>query len=259
MRHPYFVERLTDDMISKCWEDSSRDYSGNIHYNMRKDIIFELKERKILRKDRTLLDIGCGPGTYAIPMSSHVKQIDCIDSSMGMLNRLLAERDWNNVKNISVKLEDWRDRVSRKTHDVVFTSLCPPTNTPESILKMENCALKECVYISSANKDPVLSKDLWKRLGKNYSFEGYNTRYPFEFLKECGRNPSLKMFSDEIVTDRSLEEAVQDEIKRLSVYTKVDEETQKIIMDVYSDHAEDSRIIVKSKLNLGLLTWTPCD
>ena len=259
MRHPFFAEGLDDESVSRCWEASSRTYTMGNYSRIRGDIVAELKRCGTLRTDRTLLDIGCGPGTYAIPMSPLLKHIDCIDSSAGMISRLLMECDRNLIGNIDVKLSDWNTYVPQKAHDIAFTSLCPPTNSPESMLKMEMCAKHKCVYISSSNKDPELSKGLWERLGKDYSFEGYDTSYPYGFLKEMGRTPKLKMFSDTLTTDRSLDEAVEDEIKKYSTYIEVTDDVKQIIRDTLTEYSEDSRVVTKSEIRAGLLVWSPLD
>jgi len=257
MKHPFFAEKLGELEILRCWETSSRTYTVNNYKKIRDDILYELNDRKILNKKRTLLDIGCGPGTYAIPLSSHLKSIECLDSSHGMLARLLEECDKNNVENITTTFADWNTYVPSKKQDIAFTSLCPPTNSPESILKMEKCAKHDCVYISSANADSKISKALWKKVCKNYSFEGYNTNYPFQFLKEMGRSPELKMFTDKLAVDRSLEDAIDDEVKRFKNYAGTAEELHNAVREVLTDFSQDSRIITESEIRVGLLVWSP--
>ena len=258
MRHPFFAENLSESTVSKCWEASSRNYSMPNYMRIRDNIVSEIKDSGIFENGRTMLDIGCGPGTYAILFSPYLQSIECLDASHGMLSRLLEECDKNNLDNITTTFADWNAYVPSKERDIAFTSLCPPTNTPESILKMEACARQKCIYVSSASKDSKISKELWKKLGKDYSFEGYNTNYPFQFLKEIGRSPELKMFTDKVVIiDRPLEDVIEDEIRRLTSYMDITDDVRNIVRNVYTDHSQDSRIFVESEVRAGLLIWSP--
>ncbi|MDY6824725.1 MAG: class I SAM-dependent methyltransferase [Thermodesulfobacteriota bacterium] len=72
-----------------------------------------------------VLDVGCGPGTVAIPMAERVASVTALDFSGAMLNILQTACDENNISNIRPVLADWNDDWRAKgvdTHDVVFAS-----------------------------------------------------------------------------------------------------------------------------------------
>jgi cyclopropane fatty-acyl-phospholipid synthase-like methyltransferase len=46
-----------------------------------------------LHRDMRVLDIGSGPGTLALPMAAHVREVTALDSSEGMLSLLREHAD----------------------------------------------------------------------------------------------------------------------------------------------------------------------
>jgi hypothetical protein len=257
IKHPFFMEKMSKESIFKCWESASEKYSAERYLTIRGEIIVDLLDRGILNSDRTMIDIGSGPGTFAIPISRYVQEITCLDSSPGMISRLENECLTNNVSNIKTKLEDWECYNAEKIYDLAFTSLCPPMNTPESIMKMEECAKEHCIYMSSMNDSSEMISRIWKGLGKNYSYAGYNTKYPYDFLKAMGRSPKLRELSQDHTVDISLNEAIDNEVKHMSPFLETTDGAREIIAEIMSDYSEDSRLKINSKMKVGLLTWEP--
>jgi len=257
VKHPFFAENMSKDSIFKCWESVSETYSAERYSIIREEILADLSKRGILNSDYTMIDIGSGPGTFAIPMSRHVREVTCVDSSQGMIRRLESECLANKIDNVKAILEDWERYETDSRFDLAFTSLCPPMNTPESIMKMETCAREHCIYVSSMNDNSEIISRIWKALGKNYSYAGYNTRYPYDFLKIIGRSPKLRELSQDQVVDIPLDEAIDNEVKRMLPFVETTEEVRKTIAEIMTDYAEGPRFMIRSKMKVGLLTWKP--
>ncbi len=258
-KHPFIGEKLTKEMIADFWQSASADYTGDRYDNVREQIIGFLNEDGYLGSDKTLIDIGSGPGTYAFPLSQLTAHVSCMDASTGMLNRIIERCNSENINNISTIVADWDDTVPENKHDIAFSSLCPALNNPESILKMESCAKERCIYISSANRGRRIHTDIWYELGKEYSFEGYDTAYPFQFLKENGRTPILKYFSQINTSDTAEEDVVSSELKQFSKYRENTPELEEIIRNVVKEYSEDGNIHLESEMRLGVLVWNPLD
>ncbi|MCQ2079946.1 MAG: methyltransferase domain-containing protein, partial [archaeon] len=150
-RHPAFGEGRGMDYMASVWDGAADTYSDWNYSQIKSSILDNLYYRGILRPDTTVVDIGCGPGTYAKPMSRMCRSVLCLDSSPKMLSRLRAECERESINNISTVWADCCDIPSGCRSGVAFCSLCPPMNNPESVLSLEDCADEWCVYISSAN------------------------------------------------------------------------------------------------------------
>jgi SAM-dependent methyltransferase len=65
--------------------------------------------RMTLTGDETVLDIGCGPGTLAIPLAKKVKHVVAIDFSRNMLDELETYAEREGVTNITTYHIGWED------------------------------------------------------------------------------------------------------------------------------------------------------
>lgn len=57
----------------------------------------------------TLLDVGCGPGTLALPLAARLQRITAIDYSPGMLAALRERATTAGIANIDTLLRSWND------------------------------------------------------------------------------------------------------------------------------------------------------
>ncbi|MDR1690802.1 MAG: class I SAM-dependent methyltransferase [Candidatus Methanoplasma sp.] len=254
-RHPFAVEKLSEQTIAGCWDDSAKTYSGEEYAGIREEMLIDLIDAGILGEDRTMLDIGCGPGLYEKMFSPYVGSICCFDGSKRMIDRLNAECSAKGIDNVSSHVCMWEDFDTDEKYDIVFASLCPPLNNPESLLRMESYSRDTCVYVSSANPTPGMPSEIWAELGKDYSFKGYNTNFPCRYLCSIGRSPVLKFYSEERRTEMTFKEAVSAQERLIRKYMDLTSEVRDIINSVVSSHVTDGVVEEKKTMTLGMLVW----
>ena len=235
----------------------SKTYSDKGYNIIADDIVKILRTEDILRKDRTVMDIGCGPGTYAFRISPLVKEVTCIDSSWPMLGRVKSESADRHADNISVTLCDCKGIPDDLICDVAFSSLCPPMNDPKMILSMERHAREWCVYVSSAKTGPGIETEIWKELGCDYSYGGYMTSYPDSFLKSVGRKTSLVFLEQRNTETIPLEDCISTFRRKISRFRPITEREEQAIRTVVSRHADGDTVILDSNSRMGLLYWRP--
>ncbi|MFA7150088.1 MAG: class I SAM-dependent methyltransferase [Candidatus Methanomethylophilaceae archaeon] len=254
-RHPAVSEGY-DINSAEYWEGCSAGYSSERYDVIKEQIIDHLSNARILGKDRTLLDVGSGPGTFAVPMSRSLKKITCMDIAPGMISRIDDICGKESIHNIDTFQSDWLRCEHAGRYDIVFSALCPAMNDPSSILKMEEHAERDCVYLSSINDEKTIHLEICDRIGKDFSFEGYNTEYPFRFLKEMGREPEMKVFSERFESKMSAEKMIESEIRALSNYSEIPGLRDTVEETVLS-HAVDGIIHTVGSIRMGLLIWKP--
>lgn len=130
-------------------------------------------------------------------------------------------------------------------------------NNPEPILRMERYSESWCVYISSANPGPSLSLEVWNRLGLKCSFRGYDTTFPYEYLRLLGRRPELKFFKNTMRHSHTSKESVSMQERYISKYRELTPDVKEIIRDVVDSHSHDGIVDETKTLTLGLLMWKP--
>jgi SAM-dependent methyltransferase len=256
-KHPFFGESFSEDRILSCWDRSAERYTGDNYSNIRASIIDDLFKMDILNDETAVLDIGCGPGLFALPFAECVKKVYCVDSSIPMIDRLVSNMGKIGVENIEVRHSTWESLDPIDGVDVAFTSLCPPLNDPISILRLEKFASEYCVYISSSNDDKGMNLEVWNRLGRKYSFKGYDTNYPYEFLKSQGREPELRFYSEILKNEQTVENAISSELAKIAQYRPVSSKIEGIVTDVVMSHQSNGYVNTEQEMRMGMLIWKP--
>lgn len=62
-----------------------------------------------LRPGDTVLDVGCGPGTLALPLAPQVREVLALDNSAGMLAELRRRAALQGIANVHTLLRAWED------------------------------------------------------------------------------------------------------------------------------------------------------
>ena len=252
-KHPMFGENMSRQAIDDLWESGSAAYSDSSYSEIRDRIIEAVLSKGYLGKGDSLLDIGSGPGTFAVPFSGHCRSVLCVDSSAGMLRRI----EEKGIANISVMKADCMTLDSGCRRDVAFCSLCPPMNTPEGIDLM--CRLGEkCIYVSSANREKGLESEIWEALGEDYSYKGYDYDYPYRYLLSKGIDAKVEYFTQENETTETVAECLKRFASLVSRYRSVDEGCSAVIKRVVRGHSEDGIVRQRLSLRMGMLTWSTC-
>ena len=252
-RHPMFGEGTPAADISRLWDESAARYSANRYRLIVSDITDYLVSKRYL--SGSVLDIGCGPGAFAIPFSDTAEKVYALDASRPMLDRLMKDCEKECVNNVVPVYADCREIPAELNCDLAFTSLCPPMNCPEALLEMERHG-KVCAYASSVNTEGNIETEIWNALGKDYSYCGYNTSYPFAYLKSIGRDPELIVFSQDNVSVEPEGAAVKRYKAVISQYRPLTSGIEDVIADVVSGHSENGKVICASTMKIGLLIWS---
>lgn len=255
-RHPFYVCSLPDRLVDECWDSSADTYSGEGYASIRREILDCMQDCGMIGPDRTVLDIGCGPGLFTLPFSLCSSRVHCLDSSERMIQRVDSAAHTDGIGNITSQVLKWEDYETDEVFDTVFTSLCPALNNPESILRMESLSKDVCAYTSSVNHVDGLEVEVWKELGRDCSYRGYDTRFPYEFLKMIGRNPTIRFFSETQQVLRSPDKVGADLIHRFSGFGLDTEAVRCSVEKVVSHHEDNGTVSESRNVVLGLLTWS---
>ncbi len=99
-------------------------------------------------REATVLDIGAGPGTLALPLAPLVRQITAVEPSAGMLALLAQHSREQGVENLRILPSRWEevDPCQLEPHDYVVASYS--LNMPQlgpALLKMDALARKQVI------------------------------------------------------------------------------------------------------------------
>lgn len=110
--------------------------------------IQEFLQRVDLDGAKTLLDVGCGPGTLGVSLASRLEKVYCLDFSPKMLQCVeenAKNRGLSNVKTLEKSFDDdWEDVPKC---DILVASRCMEVADLTSTLKMLNSKAKK-IYLT---------------------------------------------------------------------------------------------------------------
>ena len=155
-----------------------------------------------LPKDSTILDIGCGTGRCAIPLTLSGKRVIATDLSIGMLKRAISKSKQLGVEHITYFLADAEDLPLKENlfSTVISFGLLHHVNDPSAIVKGAKKLLrsKGTFYALENSASPLRPVfDLLMKFSKLWNEEaGHNPTFKIKevsnFIKANGMQPEIR-------------------------------------------------------------------
>ncbi len=159
-------KRATDfkGKSSSDWDEKSSDMAASV---INSPYVEDFISRMELTGDEVILDVGCGPGTLAVPLAKRVKEVIAIDFSRGMLDELEAYAAREGISNIKTYHIGWEDDWSSlPTVDIVVASRSMEVADIDAALrKMSSHAAKAC-YLTYKVGGSFVDMNILDTIGK---------------------------------------------------------------------------------------------
>jgi SAM-dependent methyltransferase len=165
-----------------------------------------------LKSSYTVLDIGSGPGTLAIPIAEKVKKITAVDFSRGMLDTLqeiAAQEQLNNITTIQCAWEDdWYSR-GIEPHDIAIASRSMGVRDLAAALKKINSYGEKFIFISDRIGQTPFEESAFTALDRPFQ-PGPDYIYTLNTLYTLGIYPNVTVLQLETDTAyENIDEAVK--------------------------------------------------
>lgn len=162
--------------------------------------------------DWTVLDVGCGAGTLAVPLASRVKSVTAMDISDKMLELLAARCKELGITNVSPVLAGWDDdwqAAGIGQHDVVIASRSFfAADLRTAIHKVASAARRRVMIVSLVGDGPY-DRAIFEAVGRPL-YRGPDFRFITNFLAQEGIYANVSFVREtEDKTYPTLDEAVQ--------------------------------------------------
>ena len=193
---------------------------------------YEMIRRMDIYRGASVLDIGAGPGTLAIPLARMGCRVTAVEPSEGMaecLQNNMAAENLNNVRLVQKRWEDVEPEADLEPpNDVVVASYSLGfDDLKPALLKMDSVA-GHYVYIFwfADMKSPWQQSygEIWEKLYGVAPRASGQPNIVFNLLNQLGIFANVEVFQEEM-TNRfaSLDEAVADQSYGLNITTPAQE------------------------------------
>ena len=143
--------------------------------------------------DWSVLDIGCGPGTLALPLAALTRQVTALDFSETMLKILDKKAGQQGVNNLSTHCIAWEDdwvQHGIKPHDVAIASRSLAVHDLKKALSRLNSFATKKVCITDRVKHGPRDPDAFAAVGRKLH-SGPDYIYTINLLYQMGILPTV--------------------------------------------------------------------
>ena len=141
----------------------------------------------------SVLDIGCGPGTLAIPLAQGGVHVTALDSSDGMLEQLRMRQQKEDITSITPVHASWTDSwqdIGLVRHDVTIAARSlAVTNLRAGLEKLQRYATKK-VFIADRVGAGPFDPDLFLAIGRDFD-PGPDFIFTVNILFQMGITPRV--------------------------------------------------------------------
>lgn len=150
---PYVSKRIRDENEAiEFWNKLAPSYgqcSSGKGWEHLEQVIDLLEEEQILTPETDILDVGCGPGVYALPFAKRVRSVTALDGAEEMCKILKEKAKKSGLDNITVLVRMWEKVDLEKegmahSFDLVFASMTPAVGDCETLMKLNQASRKFC-------------------------------------------------------------------------------------------------------------------
>ncbi|HBI14686.1 MAG TPA: class I SAM-dependent methyltransferase [Desulfobulbaceae bacterium] len=171
-----------------------------------------LLDKLPLTPDLTVLDMGSGPGTLAIPLAARVRSVTAVDYSSRMLEVLTRTAQEENIANISTIQGAWEDdwqQLGIGQHDIAIASRSLAVEDLAAALRKLNAIARKYVFIADRITPTPFDPGAFAAVGRDFQ-SGPDYIYTFNILYSLGIHPCIDILHlERDIVFANMDEAVQ--------------------------------------------------
>jgi SAM-dependent methyltransferase len=254
-----------DNMSSKeLWDRRAESFDKRINPvkngepRDKDDYISKMLDRIEVKPDWTVLDIGCGPGTLAIPLAQKAKNVTALDISSEMLKRLKVNAEKAGINNIQYLNSSWQDAfVSGKVgrHDVVLASRSLMSGDMKAALSHIIAITRQAAYLTFPIVHLPLDWEVYKAIGRE---KKKHPPYIFivNMLFQMGIHANVEVLYSKVkVQFPSVEEAMKDLEWRTDPFTPEEKVKLRSFLERKFAEQKDSPVFTHEGKSQWALIW----
>jgi SAM-dependent methyltransferase len=190
------ARKAADD--ARFWDEKAKTFP--VKHGSQEGYVKRFLELAGIMPGETVLDMGCGTGSLATPLSMAGAQVIACDFSQGMLDKMCADQAELGVTGVDVRLMSWADDwescgLHPKCVDVALASRSIATaDLQESLMKLDRVARRRVCVTLPCGPSPRTDERLLEAAGIPRR-AGRDFMYAFNILAASGVNPEVSYIS----------------------------------------------------------------
>lgn len=228
-------------------------------------IVTWLENEGFLLSSYRMLDIGAGPGNFAIPLSRKVAEVIALEPAEEMVSILERRIGDEGIENVRVVQKTWEavDLAAEGwlgAFDLVFASMSPGVGNPDMLEKMIAASRASC-YLSGWSggrwgKWGRAQSELWPLIfGEELGDYPSDILYLFGLLYALGYRPALRFFQPRVHLEMSTEEAIKGLVDHFDHYVEIGPAVRKKITSYVQRNSRKGTFSQESATCQGYMLW----
>ncbi len=175
------------------WDAQARRFAARLPGPARNDPFLARVGRSVGPKT-TVLDVGAGPGRYALALAPRAREVVAVDPSQEMLRHLRRRSRGLGIDNIRPVHGKWQD-VATPTVDVALCSYVLPIieDAAGFLAKLDaSCRKRAFLYFGAMSTDAVFDP-FWRHFHGKSRRPGPTYLDAADLLRELGMTPEVKV------------------------------------------------------------------
>ncbi len=221
-----------------------------------------LLEKQMLKPDSTVLDIGCGPGKFAIEWARTANSVTGVDISPKMVQAAIANAAAAGAGNTDFREVDWHtadltELQWEKKFSLVTAIMSPALESKEGLDKIleasSECGLL-CHFVERSDSILDQLKRMLDRQAVN-EFGNIGLYCSFNILWHYKMFPEIAYFDTERERIRTLAEAHRHYLNRLAIKEELTPAQQSAILEFLQSQAENGMVKEKTTAKIACVYW----
>lgn len=225
------------------------------------DFLHWLERLPGVDRNSEILDIGCGPGAFALEMSSRVKRVVALDPSgvmLGLLQESLERKKILNVEPVQAYWDqiDLAERGWEKRFDLVLASMSPAISDSAALMKMKNASRRLCYYTGIIDRVEPARRELWQEvMGRPEPAYPRDGLYIFHLLYAWGCYPSIELQRREVSGPETVEEMCREMEEFFFPFMKIDRQLSVLIRNYFTARSSNGIFFRNRQEVTARVTW----
>lgn len=176
------------------WDKKAGSFAGR---NKDNTYVTQFLSHLPLENSFSVLDIGCGPGTLALPIAPKVRTVTAVDFSAAMLRHLEQGAKENHLRNITTCQCSWEDDWTAsgiEPHDIAIASRSMGVKDLARALQKIDSYAKRYAFISDRVGATPFEQAAFEAIGRSFA-PGPDYIYTVNTLYSMGIHPNINILT----------------------------------------------------------------